>query len=135
MIFFMSAEREADVREGESYARKKIAPLLTELLNSIELESGLKDWSFISIILSDKFLPGMPEIIKLNKKDMSLDCRLHINHGQFKKASEYKKIEMILDAIERSIGLMSKYEIIRNDQNILRDTLNSARNKLLDMKT
>ena len=131
MDFFMSAEREADVRDGESYARKKISPILTELLNPVVLDSGLKSWSFISIILSDTFLPGMPEIIKLNKKNMEIDCRVHIDHDRFKEAGEHEKIEMMLDAIERSIKMMSKYKIIHRDQSMLHSILSEARKKII----
>ena len=132
MDFFMSAEREADVRDGESYARKKISPILTELLNPIVLDSDLKSWSFISIILSDTFLPGMPEVIKLNKKNMDLDCRIHIDHDRFKEVGEREKIEMMLEAIERSIKMMSKYKIIQGDQDILHGVLTEARKKLIN---
>ena len=132
MDFFMSAEREADVRDGESYARKKISPILTELLNPIVLDSDLKSWSFISIILSDTFLPGMPEVIKLNKKNMDLDCRIHIDHDRFKEVGEREKIEMMLDAIERSIKMMSKYKITQGDQDILHGVLTEARKKLIN---
>ena len=130
MDFFMSAEREADVRDGESYARKKISPILTELLNPIVLDSDLKSWSFISIILSDTFLPGMPEVIKLNKKNMDLDCRIHIDHDRFKEVGEREKIEMMLDAIERSIKMMSKFKVPSKDRGALRNAVVEARARL-----
>ena len=91
MDFFMSAEREADVRDGESYARKKISPILTELLNPVVLDSGLKSWSFISIILSDTFLPGMPEIIKLNKKTWRLIAECILITTDSKRQESMKK--------------------------------------------
>ena len=64
MEFFMSAEIEADVGQHERSARKKIEPLLIDFLSGVILDSELKTWSFISIILSDKFAGWSPELIK-----------------------------------------------------------------------
>ena len=131
MEFFMSAEIEADVGQYERSARKKIEPLLIDFLSGVVLDSELKTWSFISIILSDKFAGWSPELIKFNKKDKEFDCRLRIEHERFKCANESRQIAMILDAIERSIEMMAKYKITKHDQEILRGVVSKVREKLL----
>ena len=129
MIFFMSAEIEEGADEGERTVRKKIEPLMIELLS--EVESGLKEWSFIPIIMSDKFIAGFPEFVKLRRKDKSLDCRVHIEYERFKSAHEQEQVMMALDAMERSIKMMGKQKITENDQVILKDILSTVRKKLL----
>ena len=131
MEFFMSAEIEADVGQYERSARKKIEPLLIDFLSGVVLDSELKTWSFISIILSDKFAGWSPELIKFNKKDKEFDCRLCIEYERFKCANESGQIAMILDAIERSIEMMAKYKITKHDQETLRGVVSKVREKLL----
>ena len=131
MNFFMSAEIEEGADEGERSVRKKIEPLMIELLSEVELESGLKEWSFIPIIMSDKFIAGFPEFVKLRRKDKSLDCRVHIEYERFKSAHEQEQVMMALDAMERSIKMMDRQKITENDQVTLKDILSTVRKKLL----
>ena len=95
------------------------------------LESELKSWSFISIILSEKFAGWSPELVRFNKKDKEFDYRLRIGYEQFKHADECGQIAMVLDAIERSIEIMTKYKVTKNDQQTLRKVVSKVRKKLL----
>ncbi|MCK9818255.1 hypothetical protein M1B35_30040 [Pseudomonas sp. MAFF 302046] len=88
-------------------------------------------WSFISIILSGKFVSDYPEVFKFNKKSKVLEFRLKIDHESFKQADESLQISMMLDSIERSIGLMSKFKMVESDRNLLLDAVNETRKKLL----
>lgn len=131
MEFFMSAEREAGVAEGERSARKKIEPLMIELLSDIELESAFKSWSFIPVIMSGRFVFEFPEFIKTRRKEKGLDCRLHIDFEEFKEADERKQIVMMLNTMVRSIDMMAKHKVTKNDQEGLKGVVNEVRKKLL----
>lgn len=133
MDFFMSAEIEAGVGDGVRSTREKIEPIMIELLKDVELESGLRSWFFIPIVLSGRFISDVPEVIKVNKKNKTLDCRLHIDYEAFKEADEYKQLVMMTDAIDRSIGLMDKVKVGQVDQDVLRGVLNKVRSKLLNL--
>lgn len=131
MKFSMSGEIDADIGWGEHVARNKILPILAELVDEASLEFELERWSFISIILSDKFISDYPEVFKFNKKSKVLEFRLQIDHESFKQADEPLQISMMLDSIERSIGLMSKFKMVESDRRLLLDAVNETRKKLL----
>ena len=131
MKFFMSGEIDADIGRGEHVARNKILPVLAELVEGASLEFELDRWSFISIILSGKFISDYPEVFKFNKKSKVLEFRLQIDHESFKQADEPLQISMMLDSIERSIGLMSKFKMVESDRRLLLDAVNETRKKLL----
>jgi hypothetical protein len=88
MNFSMSGEIDADIGWGEHVARNKILPILAELVDEASLEFELERWSFISIILSGKFISDYPEVFKFNKKSKVLEFRLQIDHERFKQADE-----------------------------------------------
>lgn len=131
MKFSMSGEIDADIGRGEHVARNKILPVLAELVEGASLEFELDRWSFISIILSGKFISDYPEVFKFNKKSKVLEFRLQIDHESFKQADEPLQISMMLDSIERSIGLMSKFKMVESDRRLLLDAVNETRKKLL----
>ncbi|WP_347904707.1 Imm44 family immunity protein [Pseudomonas purpurea] len=132
MEFFMSAERESDIGEGERLARTKIEPVLAGLLEEAHIEADLNGWNFISVILSEKFISGFAEIAKFNKKDKELEFRLHIDHEKFKQADQKAQTSMMIDAIERSIGMMDKFKVGKNDKQTFQNALNETRKRLLD---
>ncbi|MCK9818259.1 Imm44 family immunity protein [Pseudomonas sp. MAFF 302046] len=131
MKFSMSGEIDADIGKGEHVARNKILPILSELVDRLSLEIELERWSFISIILSDKFISDYPEVFRFHKKSKVLEFRLQIDHDEFKHANEQLQISMMLDSIERSVGLMSKFKVIESDRALLLDAVNKARGELL----
>lgn len=131
MKFSMSGEIDADIGRGEHVARNKILPVLAELVEGASLEFELDRWSFISIFLSGKFISDYPEVFKFNKKSKVLEFRLQIDHESFKQADEPLQISMMLDSIERSIGLMSKFKMVESDRRLLLDAVNETRKKLL----
>lgn len=131
MIFFMSGEIEADLGPDEHIARNLIKPVINKLMHHLSLDSNILEWSFISVILSDQFIAHHPEVAKLNKRNRTMEFRLHISHQEFKAADSKKQISMILDAIERSISLMEQMGISETDRQKLASILSSARNTLL----
>lgn len=103
---------------------------MNELLSGASVDN-VERWSFISIILSEKFLDGVPEIVRKNNRRKELEFRLHISHGEFKESDEQHRISMMLDAIERSIGLMDGLKVSDSNKEIFLDAVNGARRKLL----
>ena len=131
MKFSMSGEIDADIGRGEHVARNKILPILAELVEGASLAFELERWSFISIILSGKFISDYPEVFKFNKKSKVLEFRLQVDHERFKQADEPLQISMMLDSIERSIGLMSKFKMVESDRKLLLGAVKETRKNLL----
>ena len=100
-------------------------------MHHLSLDSNILEWSFISIILSDQFIAHHPEVAKRNKRNRTMEFRLHISYQEFKVADPKKQISMILDAIERSIYLMEQMGISETDRQKLASILSSARNTIL----
>jgi hypothetical protein len=130
MKFWMSGEIDVDLNGSEKVARKKIEPVMNELLSGASVDN-VERWSFIAIILSEKFLDGVPEIVRKNNRRKELEFRLHISHGEFKESDEQHRISMMLDAVERSIGLMDSLKVSDSNKEIFLDAVNGARRKLL----
>ncbi|MBV4536789.1 Imm44 family immunity protein [Pseudomonas urmiensis] len=131
MMFFMSGEIDADLGPDEHIARNSIKPVIRKLMHHLSFDSNILEWSFISVILSDQFITHYPEVAKLNKRNRTMEFRLHISHQEFKVAAPKKQISMILDTIERSISLMEQMEISETDRQKFASILNSAKNALL----
>ena len=131
MEFFMSGEIDAKVGDTEHIARNKINSVLSGLVENAKLNFDINRWSFISIILSDLFISGYPEVAKFHKKIKVLEFRLQIPFEEFIGATPKVQISMILDAIERSIGLMEKFKIPESDRQTLKTAVTQARTELL----
>ena len=131
MEFFMSGEIDAKVGDAEHIARNKIYSVLSGLVENAKLNFDINRWSFISIILSDLFISDYPEVAKFHKKTKVLEFRLQIPFEKFIGANPKVQISMILDAIERSIGLMEKFKIPENDRQTLKAAVTQARTELL----
>ena len=64
MKLWMSGEVDADVGD---VARNLIEPIVNNILGQLSTPDKIDEWSFISIILSEKFMSGFPEIAKKSK--------------------------------------------------------------------
>ncbi|WP_423378183.1 hypothetical protein [Burkholderia sp. LMG 32019] len=130
MKLWMSGEVDADIGGGEHVARNVIEPIVNGCLDKISFLEGFEKWAFISIILSDKFLPGFPEVAKISSKGKVLEFRLRIPREIFKQASSEIKISMLFYALNRSVEMMSKLEVSPESQEKFRVALRRAREYL-----
>lgn len=131
MKLWMSGEVDADVGDGEHVARNLIEPIVNNILGQLSTPDKIDEWSFISIILSEKFMSGFPGIAKKSKNKKKLEFRLNIPHDEFKGADEKGKISLIFDAMFRSVDLMSDLGVSEETQEILRSVLEKSRSILL----
>jgi hypothetical protein len=127
----MSGEVDADVSDGEHVARNLIEPIVNNILGQLSIPDKIDEWSFISIILSEKFTSGFPEIAKKSKNKKNLEFRLNIPHDEFKGGDGKGKISLIFDAMFRSVDLMSDLGVSEETQEILRSVLEKSRSILL----
>ncbi|MEN2474771.1 hypothetical protein [Burkholderia sp. GS2Y] len=131
MKLWMSGEVDADIGDGEHVARNAIEPIVNGCLDKISFLEGFEKWAFISIILSDKFLPGFPEVAKISSKGKVLEFRFHIPHEIFKQAGSEMKMSMLFDALNRSVDMMSSLKVSSESQDKFRAALKRAREYLL----
>ncbi|RBB31865.1 hypothetical protein DPV79_40105 [Burkholderia reimsis] len=127
----MSGENEADIGDDARVARNAIEPVVNQFLEGLVFTEKFEQWAFLSIILTDKFLSGFPEVVKISSKGKVLEFRLHIPHEEFKKASAERRMEMFFDALSRSIELMPKLKVSQESQEKFRAALAQARKSLL----
>ncbi|WP_133295783.1 Imm44 family immunity protein [Burkholderia reimsis] len=131
MKLWMSGENEADIGDDARVARNAIEPVVNQFLEGLVFTEKFEQWAFLSIILTDKFLSGFPEVVKISSKGKVLEFRLHIPHEEFKKASAERRMEMFFDALSRSIELMPKLKVSQESQEKFRAALAQARKSLL----
>jgi len=132
MKLWMSGENEGDIGNDARVARNVIEPVVNKFLESQIFFEKFEKWAFMSIILSEKFLPGFPEVAKISSKGKVLEFRVKISHGEFKMAAPLVQIEMTLDAMERSIDMMKNLKVSSESQRQLRVVLSQARKSLID---
>lgn len=132
MKFWMSGEVDVDLNGSERTVRNKIQLAMIEALSGASIDKGIERWSFVSIILSERFLVGMPEILRKNSRRKELEFRLHVTHAEFKDANDQKQISMILNALERSVFFMDRFKVSKKDQHTFLDAINNVRVKLFN---
>ena len=67
---------------------------------------------------------------KFNKKTKVLEFRIAIPFEDFLNADEKVQISLILDAIEKTIDMMSKFKVPSKDRGALRNAVVEARARL-----
>lgn len=131
MKLWISGETEDDIAEDYRKRFNIIEPEVNRILGDLSFSDDMERWSFIAIILSEKFLDAYPEIVRRSLKRRTLEFRLHILHAEFKQASAGKQMTMIFDALTRSVDLMPKLKVSPESQQKLRAALAQARRSLL----
>lgn len=127
MEFWASGEVYRDVGEDFRLAILWIESAVNEEIRNLDLKSNYRQWAFIAIILPSSMEPEFPERIRRHKKDNSLEFRLYINHGEFCCPDKLKQRDLILNALSRSVDLMSKYEVPEDDRAKLKAMLEDVR--------
>ncbi|MBJ9678460.1 hypothetical protein [Burkholderia gladioli] len=127
----MSGENEADIGDDARVVRNAIEPVVNQFMEGQVFLEGFEKWAFMTIILSEKFISGFPEVAKVSSKGKVLEFRLRISHDEFKRASSVDKISMTIDALERSVGMMSKLKVSVESQRKFHGIIDQTRQALL----
>ena len=127
----MSAEKEAAVGTAEHIVRNKIKPIMDNVLEGAVLDFDLERWSFISIIMPERFAADYPEVAKYHKKTKVLEFRLPIPFDEFLHSDEKGQISLILNALEKTTEIMSKFKVPDKDRETLRHAVTKARDELM----
>ncbi|MBU9179969.1 Imm44 family immunity protein [Burkholderia gladioli] len=131
MKLWMSGENEADIGDDARVVRNAIEPVVNQFMEGQVFLEGFEKWAFMTIILSEKFISGFPEVAKVSSKGKVLEFRLRISHDEFKRASSVDKISMTIDALERSVGMMSKLKVSVESQRKFHGIIDQTRQALL----
>ncbi|WP_186183118.1 Imm44 family immunity protein [Burkholderia gladioli] len=131
MKLWMSGENEADIGDDARVVRNAIEPVVNQFMEGQVFSEGFEKWAFMTIILSEKFISGFPEVAKVSSKGKVLEFRLRISHDDFKRASSVDKISMTIDALERSVGMMSKLKVSVESQRKFHGIIDQTRQALL----
>lgn len=131
MKLWMSGENEADIGDDARVVRNAIESVVNKFMDGQVFSDGFEKWAFVTIMLSEKFISGFPEVAKVSSKGKVLEFRLRISHDDFKMASSVDKISMTIDALERSVGMMDKLKVSLGSQGKFLDIINKTRQALL----
>jgi len=126
----MSGEIMADVDDAYQRLSNRIEASVNEALGSLSLHTEFEEWTFIAIILPPGVL-DYREITRRHIKRKVLEFRLRIDHKQFLHATEPERVALIIDALERSIGLMPKLKIKPDDCGVIAGVLANVRGTLI----
>jgi hypothetical protein len=127
----MSGEVEADLADSYRISRNSVECAVNLDLENTLFSEKFEKWAVIPVILSDTFISGFPEIVKLSSKGKVLEFRLQVAYTEFKKASSERRLAMIFDALSRSVDLMPKLKVSPESQEKFRAALVTARSALL----
>jgi len=100
-------------------------------LNAVDLARDYDEWAFLAIILPTEFL-DLKEIVRRSIKKRVMEFRLKIDHGSFLAGSFTDRIDLIADALSRSVGMMGKFKVPPDERQRLKEIVQAARNSLCD---
>lgn len=129
MKLWMSGEVDLDVSDSYREARNAVEARINEKLSRITIEPSFDKWAFIGIIRKEDH----PDYVEISKKDVRkrvLEFRLKINHDEFKNADPGKEQMMIMDALDRSLDLMTELSVPTSDRDALRSILTDVRSRI-----
>ena len=123
MKLWMSGEIQKDVGDVYRIARKSVEQSVNDRLLHTTLETKTETWAFIAIITPDDH-PDYPEIKKKDSRRKVLEFRLKIDHARFLHGTPEQRIEMLLDALKRSVSYMPELGVSQEDCTKLLSLLN-----------
>lgn len=105
MKFWLSEEVMADVADDYADVRREVATYLNQIFSEREYGSGLRQFDFIGMVLSDEG-PGYKEVKRYSRKERSVEFRLRIDHSLFKRADLATRHSLIAESLARAIALL-----------------------------
>ncbi|MBC3476415.1 MULTISPECIES: hypothetical protein [Pseudomonas] len=129
----MSSEQHVIVGDAERVASKKVDPVMKSLLENVSLECGAEGWSFITIVMPDERIGDYPEVKRYHKTKKDIEVRVQLPTYEFKDASRAQQVDFMLDALSRSVDMMSdikSLKLTKNDAQTLKGIVEKARLQL-----
>ena len=120
MTFWSSSEATREASDLFRPLRNRVEAEINESLSDLVLGpqwDGWK-WAFIAIIMSKEF-DDYPERVRRNTKHKVLEFRLKIDHDLFIAASPGERLVLYLTELQRSVELMEKWNMSREDRTAL----------------
>ena len=116
---------------GDSYREtmKIIDNELNRLLHGVSLGDA-EQWAFIAI-MREADNPLFKEVVKKSSRGKVLEFRLKVPHAAFLSATRSGRLRLILEALSRSVALMSNLGIAPEIRNSLSEILAKAGQQLL----
>ncbi|QXI49534.1 MULTISPECIES: hypothetical protein [Pseudomonas] len=133
MDFWMSSEKHILVGDSERVARNTVEPVVSELLEGIELSCGAKKWSVITIVMPDERIGDYPEVKRYHKARQVVELRVQLPFYKFKEADSSQQIGLVLDALMRSVDLMKEIKSLKltgEEYSMLKTIVEKARLEL-----
>lgn len=133
MLIGMTSELHALVGDAEHVARNKIKPIMVRLLDGVVLECGAEKLTFISVVMPDELVEHYQEVKRYHKVRKTVEARVQLPFYEFKDASGAKQIEMMFDALSRSIdmvGEIKSLKLTKSDYCILKSAIEKGREQL-----
>lgn len=133
MIFHSSSEQDIWVGPGAQVARRKVAAVMSELLEGVTLECGAGTWSYISIMMPDDIVDSYPEVRKYHKQRSVIEVRVQLPFYDFKEADDVGKVGFMLEGLSRSVDLMVGIKNLKMsdyDADLLRSVVDQSKHKL-----
>lgn len=130
MEFWMSSEKHILVGDSERVARNTVEPVISELLEGVELSCGAKKWSVITIAMPDERVGDYPEVKRYHKKRQVIELRVQLPFYKFIKAGSSQQIDLMLDALTRSVDLMKEIKSLKltiEEYSMLKEIVEKAR--------
>jgi hypothetical protein len=121
MLLFITSESSEDVSIDIGIRDKEIENFINKRLEDANLSTDFHRWTFIYYCVSPEFSDFFQETLIARRNPKTIEHRLGINYESFKKSSNFNKLQMIFDAIERSVSLMKRGDFKVDDLD--RDTL------------
>lgn len=132
MLFHSSSEQDILVGPGAQVARRKVAAVMSDLLEGVTLECGAGTWSYISIMMPDDIIDSYPEVRRYHKQRSVVEVRVQLPFYDFIDAGDVGKIELMLEGLSRSVDLMAGIKSLKmsdSDTDLLRGVIDQAKHK------
>jgi len=130
MKLWMSGEIQADVADANRETRRIVQTEINRLLEGVVIADNIDQWAFIAIIRAAAH-PDFDEVVQRTNRGKVLEFRLKIPHGAFLSATPNHRISLVLEALSRSVTLMSQLKVSADTQDALQKILLEAKKNLL----
>ncbi|MFD1801386.1 Imm44 family immunity protein [Mixta tenebrionis] len=125
MKLWISSEADIDVAEQYREVRRFLEFEINKCLEEIVFDNDYEKWAYIAMIRDNK--NWAEEIAKKHVKRKVLEFRLKIDHGDFLHGNFHQRVNLFIDALQRSVEKMKKLGISDSDRDKLSVILESVR--------
>jgi len=128
MKLWMSGELQADIADAYREVRREIEASVNAKLQDSFPDGPFEEWTVIPIILAEDD-PMFAEFSKKHVKSKALEFRLKIDHERFLNGDLRERRVLVLDMLERCIGMMAKMGLSQDQISALRTAVTAVRSR------